>query len=156
MSAKERGPAIRPLLWCQDPNAALAWLERAFGFETRMVVADGDDGVIHSESVFDNGMVIVVGPPRDKAVSPLTWGGRRTGSTHIQLTDGIDAHCERARAAGATITREPATQPYGDRVYVCEDPEGHQWSFGQTINPMSADEMAKATDRTITPATKES
>ena len=155
MGDAEKRPVITPLLWYQDPNAALAWLERAFGFETRMLVADGEGGVIHSESAFADGMVMVVGPPRDQAVSPMAWGGRRTGSTHIQLTDGIDAHCERARAAGAHITREPATQAYGDRVYACNDPEGHQWSFGQTVNAMTADEMAVATGRKITTASKE-
>ena len=155
MVEAERRPAITPLLWYQDPNGALAWLERAFGFETRMVVADGDGGVIHSESVFGDGLVMVVGPPHDQAVSPMAWGGRRTGSTHIQLADGIDAHCEMARAAGAMITREPATQAYGDRVYVCDDPEGHQWSFGQTVNRMTADEVAEATGRKIAIPTKE-
>ena len=143
-------PTITPLLWYQDPNAALAWLERAFGFETRMVVSGDNGEVIHSESAFAEGLVMVVGPPQGSAVCPAAWNGRHTASTHIQLSDGIDAHFERARTAGAVITREPATQPYGDRVYVCNDPEGHQWSFGQTMKTMTPEEMAKATGREIT------
>jgi uncharacterized glyoxalase superfamily protein PhnB len=49
----------------------------------------------------------------------------------------------RAGAAGAVIVREPADQFYGDRSYIAADPEGHIWSFGQTLHVMSNEEMAK-------------
>ena len=52
--------------------------------------------------------------------------------------DDADAHCERARAAGAAITTEPATQDYGedywsDRSYETRDLEGHYWWFVQRL-----------------------
>ncbi len=125
-------PPICPLLFYRDPRAALDFLERAFGFETRMVV-ETEAGVLHSESVFEGHVVIVVGPPSHTAVSPLDIDGRQTGHVHVNLQGGLDALCERARAAGASIQREPADQPYGDRVFTCLDLEGHSWSFGQTI-----------------------
>jgi uncharacterized glyoxalase superfamily protein PhnB len=68
---------------------------------------------------------------------------------HIQLKEGIDAVCERARAAGASIEREPAAQPYGDRSFTCLDLEGQSWSFGQTLQVMTAEEVAKATGHDI-------
>lgn len=142
-------PSLAPLLWYQNPNAALAWLERAFGFETRMVVAGENGAVIHSEAVFGDSLLMVVGPPSGAAASPIAWAGRHTASVHIQLPDGVDAHCERARAAGAVIQREPATQPYGDRVYTCLDLEGHPWSIGQTVADLSVQQMAAATGREI-------
>ena len=142
-------PSITPLLWYQDPVAALAWLERAFGFETRMVVDDGKGGVIHSESVFGDCLVMVVGPPNGTAASPAGLAGRHTASVHLQVPDGVDTHCERARAAGAAIQREPATQPYGDRVYTCLDLEGHPWSVGQTMEDLSPKQMADATGHDI-------
>jgi uncharacterized glyoxalase superfamily protein PhnB len=92
---------------------------------------------------------MVVGPPRDHAVSPMQFGGRATQSVHVQLIEGLDAHCERARAAGARIVREPETQPYGDRVYTCMDLEDHPWSFGQTVVALSDTEMADATGHKI-------
>ena len=79
----------------------------------------------------------------------LHWAGRHTASIHIQLQDGVDAHCERARTAGAVIQREPATQPYGDRVYTCLDLEGHSWSVGQTVEDLTPQQMATATGREI-------
>jgi uncharacterized glyoxalase superfamily protein PhnB len=142
-------PVISPLLFYRDPKAALAFLERAFGFETRLLVEDGQGGVIHSEAIFEEGVIMVSGPPSGLYVSPADIEGRRTASVHIQLKAGLDAHCERARAGGANIDREPADQPYGDRVYTCRDLEGHSWSFGQTIERLTAAEMAKATGREI-------
>ena len=49
MSDRAKLPTIGPLLWYRDPRAAIAWLEAAFGFETRLIVDDGKGGVIHSE-----------------------------------------------------------------------------------------------------------
>ena len=128
-------PPISPLLFYRDPKAALDFFQRAFGFETRMLVESPDGGVMHSESVFEDHVVMVVGPPTHSGVSPLDIDGRTTGHVHVNLQSGLDALCERARAAGARIQREPEDQPYGDRVFTCLDPEGHSWSFGQTIAP---------------------
>ena len=142
-------PPISPLLFYRDPRAALDFLERAFGFETRMVVDDGQGGVIHSESTYEGCVVMVCGPPPGTYASPLDLGGRRTGSIHVQVKAELDALCDRARAAGAKIEREPADQPYGDRVFTCLDPEGHSWSFGQTIELMSAEQMTEATGHKV-------
>ena len=142
-------PPISPLIFYRDAKAALDFLERAFGFETRLLVDDGQGGVIHSESAFEGHVVMVCGPPSGQWASPLDLGGKRTGSVHVQVPEGLDALCERARAAGARIEREPGDQPYGDRVFTCLDPEGHSWSFGQTLAVMSAGEMAAATGRKI-------
>lgn len=149
MSDRSSLPTIGPLLWYRDPHAAIDWLERAFGFERRMVVEGADGGVIHSELTLGDGYVMVVGPPTGKAVSPAAFGGRSTQSVHVQLKDGLDAHSARARAAGARIEREPETQPYGDRVYTCRDIEDHPWSFGQTVKAMTGAEMAAATGHRI-------
>jgi uncharacterized glyoxalase superfamily protein PhnB len=48
----------------------------------------------------------------------------------LVVVDDLDAHCERARAAGARILTEPESTPHG-RQYRVEDPEGHRWLFEQ-------------------------
>ena len=78
-------PPISPLLFYRDAKSALAFLERAFGFETRLMVDDGEGGVIHSESAFEGHVVMVCGPPSGKWASPLDLDGRRTGSVHVQI-----------------------------------------------------------------------
>jgi uncharacterized glyoxalase superfamily protein PhnB len=57
--------------------------------------------------------------------------------------DGLDAHCERARAAGAVIVREPEDQFYGDRVYSAMDPQGHVWTFGQAVRRVTREDAEK-------------
>jgi uncharacterized glyoxalase superfamily protein PhnB len=150
MDDRSRLPTIGPVIWYRQPQAAIDWLERAFGFERRLVV-EGDAGAVHhSELTIGDGYVMVVGPPRDHAVSPMQFGGRATQSVHVQLLDGLDAHCERSRAAGARIVREPETQPYGDRVYTCVDLEDHPWSFGQTVTrPLDAEVEAATGHRVV-------
>jgi uncharacterized glyoxalase superfamily protein PhnB len=153
MSEARVRASIVPLIWCDEPRAAIEWLERAFGFEAVMIVGDDDGGVIHSELALGNGAIYVVGPPGvgagGRGATPRGVGGRNTQTICVNLTEGIDAHCERARKAGARIEREPADQPYGDRVYTCVDPEGHEWAFCQPVKVMSAEEMAQATGREI-------
>jgi uncharacterized glyoxalase superfamily protein PhnB len=144
-------PSVVPLLWYDKPRAAIDWLQTAFGFETVMVVSGDEESVIHSELRFGDGAVYVVGPSSvgQGGATPDQVGGRNTQSVCVNLTTGIDAHCETARAQGARIEREPADQPYGDRVYTCRDPEGHSWAFSQPAKVMTAEEITAATGRKI-------
>jgi uncharacterized glyoxalase superfamily protein PhnB len=129
--------------------AELKWLETAFGFEITMVVENEDGSIGHSEIRLGDGLVYVGFEWNERHRSPANLGGVNTQSLHFQLDKDIDAHCERARAAGAVILREPADQFYGDRSYMAMDPEGHVWSFSQVIRSMSFEEMSKAGGRPV-------
>ena len=129
-------PAISSAIFYEDASAAIAWLCKAFGFEVRLKI-EGEGGRIeHSELTFGNGLVMVgsVGTgPRAHCRSPRSVGGANTQSLCLYVAD-VDAHCARARAAGATIVREPNTDDYGEehganRSYEAVDPEGHHWWF---------------------------
>jgi len=149
---RARLPTIGPLLWYRDPRAAIAWLEKAFGFECRMIVEGEGGSVMHSELALGDGYIMVVGPPTPtlpNVRTPLDLGGGHTASVHIQLTRGIEDHYARAKAAGAEITRELALQPYGDTVYVCRDLEQHPWSVAETTKLMSNAEMEAATGHKV-------
>jgi uncharacterized glyoxalase superfamily protein PhnB len=137
-------PALSSGVYYKDPKAALAWLEKAFGFETAMVVEDADGTIGHSEMRFGDGLIMVGREWDERHRSPASVGGVNTQSVHVQMESGIDDHFVRAKAAGAVITREIADQFYGDRVYGAMDPEGHVWSFGQTVKTMTNEEMAGA------------
>ena len=128
----------------QDPKAALDCLEKAFGFEPVMVVINEDGTLGHSEMRFGDGLIYVGREWDDNHKSPASLRGKNTQSLSVHLPSGLDEHCERARKAGARIVREPVDQFYGDRSYMAVDPEGHVWSFSQTIKEMSNEEMAKA------------
>jgi uncharacterized glyoxalase superfamily protein PhnB len=77
--------------------------------------------------------------------SPASVEGINTQFIRVHLADGIDAHCERARAAGARIVAEPEDQFYGSRVYRALDPEGHVWNFDQEVRAVSAEDMEAKT-----------
>ena len=139
-----RRPSLGSAVFYEDPFAALDWLEKAFGFERTMVITDADGKLGHSEMKFGNGYIMVGSEWTDYVASPNSVGGKCTQSIHVQLEDGIDAHCERARAAVAVIVREPEDQFSGDRVYAARDPEGHVWSLGQTVRHVSREEAERA------------
>jgi uncharacterized glyoxalase superfamily protein PhnB len=144
MSEDYRRSAMASALCYRDPKQALQWLEDAFGFEPFMVILDREGNLMHSEMRYGDGVVMVGNEWSDDHKSPLSIGGKNTQSVHINLADGIDAHCERARQAGAQILEEPADQFYGDRTYRARDPEGHIWTFGQTVKPMTREEWDQA------------
>ena len=128
----------------RDPKAALRWLEDAFGFEPTMIILDADGNIAHSEMAFGSGRIMVGGEWSEDHKSPTSIGGKNTQSIHVQLAEDIDGHCARARRAGAKILQEPADQFYGDRTYRAIDPEGHIWTFGQTVKVMTREEWDKA------------
>jgi uncharacterized glyoxalase superfamily protein PhnB len=136
-----------PAVFYKKPMAAIRWLENAFGFETKMLIEgpDGDERMMHSElSFIGEGYITVGGEWADWVKSPQAVGGGNTQSLRVEIPIDIDAHCERARAAGATIAEEPATQFYGARTYRCVDPEGHHWTFSQKVKDMTVEEMERA------------
>jgi uncharacterized glyoxalase superfamily protein PhnB len=134
----------------QDSKAAFHWLEAAFGFEPLFVILDADGNLAHSEMTFGNSVVMVGNEWSVDHKSPKSVGGKNTQTVHVQLAEGedVDAHCERAREAGAEILQEPETQFYGDRTYRARDPEGHIWTFGVTEKRMTPDEWDKASGLT--------
>lgn len=136
----------------RDPKAALAWLEEAFGFEVTMAIEGPPDQpeMCHYEmSSAGEGRIMVGAEWSELVRSPASVGGANTQSVHVHLTTDVDAHCERARAAGGTIIGEPEDQFYGDRVYQVLDPEGHRWSFSQTVRAVTKEEAEAALGQPI-------
>jgi uncharacterized glyoxalase superfamily protein PhnB len=115
---------VIPTFHYDDPHAALDFLENAFGFE-RHAVYQNDKGQVEHAEVKAAGGWLMLGQSRPE--SPYDIGRQ---SVYVVIDGGVDAHCERARSAGAEVFREPEDQDYGGRDYSCRDPEGNIWSFG--------------------------
>jgi uncharacterized glyoxalase superfamily protein PhnB len=131
-------PRITPALYYQHAAQAIDWLGNAFGFEVRLKV-EGDGGRIeHSELTFGDGLIMVGEVQKTPGRrSPRALDGGNTQGLMVYVDD-VEAHCQRARAAGARIVAEPSTHDYGedywsDRGYECEDLEGHRWWFFQRL-----------------------
>jgi uncharacterized glyoxalase superfamily protein PhnB len=138
-----RRPAVIPAVFYPEPWVMLDWLEKAFGFKRSMVITDEDGKLAHSEMRVGDGLIYVGAEWADYTVSPASVSGKNTQTVHVHLKEGLDAHCETARAAGAVIVREPEDQFYGDRTYSAMDPHGHVWTFGQTVRHVSREDAEK-------------
>ena len=139
-------PTIVPALFYKDAKAALEFLQKAFGFELSLLIEDDKGNLQHSQLSFGDALVMVGTEWSEKHQSPASLDGRNTQTTHVYLRNqSVDEHCRIARAAGADIYMEPADQFYGDRSYQARDPEGHMWSFSETVRQVEPAEWDKAT-----------
>ncbi|WP_049568172.1 VOC family protein [Nonomuraea sp. SBT364] len=101
----------------QDCEAGIDFLIRAFGFTVHELSKDDRGAVEHAELLVGDDLVMV--------------GPGVTGGPGVYVAvDDVDAHHDRARAAGAEITMGLTDQPYGSREYGCKDPQGNTWYFG--------------------------
>ena len=144
-SATSHRPSFIPSLAYRDNRAALAWLQKAFGFEPSEVLTDAEGNIVHAEMTYSDGVIMIGTEWQDWTRSPASMGGKNTQRVHVRIERGIDEHYARARAAGAKTVMEPTEQFYGDRTYVVTDLEGHYWTFAQTVRDVSRQEMEKAT-----------
>jgi len=122
---------IYPALKYRNARNAIDWLREAFGFETGMVSHGEGDRIAHAELFYGDGG-IMIGSANNGSVWPVTSlaeGGKSAHGIYV-VVDDIEAHYERARAAGATILYDLHDTEYGSREYGARDLEGYPWSFG--------------------------
>jgi uncharacterized glyoxalase superfamily protein PhnB len=108
--------AVIPELPYADVRAAARWLCEAFGFRERLRIG----GHRIQLRVGDGSIVAVDGPAASGA------------RVMVPVAD-VDAHYARAVAAGAQVSGEPTTYPYGERQYSAVDIGGHRWTFTQSV-----------------------
>ncbi len=132
-----RSSSVIPCLRYADPGAAIRFLTEAFGFVEKLVVRSPDGGIIHAELTYGEGegrgMLMLGG---DRAFFDMRLPRQAGGVTDCLyvIVKDADAHCARARAAGAEILEGPLDRDYGSREYVARDPGGYLWDFG-TYDP---------------------
>lgn len=129
---------VTPFLYFADVAAALDWLKEAFGCTERFRLTGPGGVVLHAE-VEIGGAPLMVGNfgPRNRE-QPVTV---RSGV--YAFIEDVEAHCAHARAAGAEILEPPADQPYGDRIYLARDLEGHEWYFAQRVRDVAIEELTQ-------------
>jgi uncharacterized glyoxalase superfamily protein PhnB len=133
-------PAVIPMIAYENGPAAMDWLAAAFGFRERARLLGEEGRLSHGEMEVGEGMIMLAtpsphyhGPKRHREESDAA----RKWSEVPYIVDGVlvyvddvDAHFERAKAAGATIL-SPVEQGGDGRRYRAEDIEGHRWMFMQ-------------------------
>jgi uncharacterized glyoxalase superfamily protein PhnB len=128
---------VIPVLVYPDVREAVEWLQAAFGFAERVRIGESH----RSQLSYGEGAVIV-GDVRGERRAPRP--GEETHSVVVRVEDAR-AHCEHARAHGATIRTEPTDWEYGERQYEAEDPAGHRWIFSETLRDVAPEEWGGTT-----------
>lgn len=125
---------ITPHLFYDDVGAAVDWVVRAFGFGVRSTL-NNDHGTMRHANIIVGDSLVMFGLTAEHPSweSPASLDGRVSQRLYI-FVDDVDAHYERACAAGARPMSPPKDFSYGDRVYECVDPEGHRWKFAQCLD----------------------
>ena len=123
---------VVPELLYEDVEAAIAWLRAAFGFSVRWQAGD------HRAQLWvGEGAVVVRDTPPDVEPGEPVPGAR--SAVLVRVGDAA-AIRERALAHGATLVRELADHPYGERQVTFTDLAGHRWSFTETIADVAPEE----------------
>jgi PhnB protein len=131
---------IVPYLSYSNTPAAIEFLCAAFGFEERCRVPMPDGRIGHAEVAFQGHIVMLASAYKEMGfVSPKMLPAIH--SQIVLLVDDVDAHYERALAAGATIATAPKDQ-HGQRMYRAMDPEGHRWIFSMPLTDPTDDDEA--------------
>jgi uncharacterized glyoxalase superfamily protein PhnB len=116
---------VIPVLIYPDVREAVTWLADAFGFVERVQIGES-----HRSQLRVGDGAVIIGDVRNERRPPRA--GEVTHSVMVRVEDAR-AHCEHARAHGATILMEPTDFEYGERQYTAADPAGHQWTFSETL-----------------------
>ena len=122
-------PQAYPCIFYRDAPAAMAWLSRAFGFQTTLEVPGPNGSIAHAEMSLRPVVIMPGTADASRGMESPRRLGAGSQSVYIYVADPR-AHYERAKAAGAEITREYEEKDYGGAGYSARDPEGHEWSFG--------------------------
>jgi uncharacterized glyoxalase superfamily protein PhnB len=117
-----------PVLRYRDAHGAIDFLERAFGFEPRPSTraTTGAWCTPSSASTATSSCSARPASPSGPGMRPPPG----SGAVYVVVRNDIDAHHDRAKAAGAEIVYGLRDQDYGSRDYSARDPEGNLWSFG--------------------------
>src|SRR5579862_5035804 len=125
---------VLPHVHYQNLGEAMAWLTTAFGFVEHYRYGNGPSG----GQMWVGKAAIQV---RQAAAGERTPAQLGYGTQSLTVfIDDVDAHCERAKAAGAKIVEEPHETAYGEYQYGAEDLDGHHWLFSRHATDRNPEE----------------
>lgn len=127
---------VVPILVYEDVAAALEFLTRAFGFKERLRAEYGGS-ITHAQMDVGECSIMIgkQGGPFRAPPDPSTVSQYAT--VHVE---NVDAHFANAKAAGATILKEPQDMPFGVRQYTVKDIAGHWWTFSENVRDVAPEE----------------
>jgi uncharacterized glyoxalase superfamily protein PhnB len=123
-----------PSFVVKDPDAALDFYQRAFGFEKTFAMPGPDGRTMHAEMSYRD--IAIMFSPEGAFGCPLrtpaTLGTPSPMGLYVYCDD-VDALYNRAVAAGAKAVMPPQDMFWGVRMCQVIDPDGHAWNFGTNV-----------------------
>jgi PhnB protein len=136
--------SVQPYLIFGNCAEAIAFYGKAFGATEKFRMPNPEGRIAHAEIQIGDSVVMMADEaPQMDAFSIGHFGGSPVSL--LIYTENCDALYASALAAGATSIREPADQPYGDRMSGVSDPFGYKWYIATHVKDVSFNEMTAAT-----------
>jgi PhnB protein len=133
---------VTPYLCVDGAKEAMEFYMKVLGATERMHMPSPGGKIGHAELELGDSVIMLADEHPDMGVrGPKTIGGSPV-MIHVYVED-VDAVFNAAVEAGATATRDPEDQFYGDRSGQFEDPWGHRWNVATHVEDVPPDEMEK-------------
>ena len=133
--------SVQPYLILNRASAAIDFYKEAFGANELFRMPSPDGRIGHAEIQIGDSIIMLADEhPEVDAFSPGHYGGSPVSL--LIYTADCDAMYKQALACGAESLREPADQPYGDRMSGVLDPYGYKWYIATHIKDMTPEELS--------------
>jgi PhnB protein len=124
--------SVQPYLMFVNCREAIAFYAKVFNATEKLVMQAPEGRVAHAEIVIGDSVVMMA----DENADLKAFGAAHYGGSPVSLmvyVDDCDSTYAKAVKAGATSLREPANQPYGDRMAGIIDPFGYKWWVAHSL-----------------------
>jgi PhnB protein len=140
---------VRPYLVVRDARAALDFYRDAFGAtETYRLTEPGGGRVGHAEMRLGEASWMLADEHPEYGTQAPASPGAAGVSLHFYVPD-VDAFVARAEAAGATVTKRPTDEFYGDRSSRLVDPFGHVWGVATHKENVAPTEVQRRFEKLV-------
>lgn len=126
----------------KNTDEAVKFYQRAFGATEKFRLVEPSGRIGHVELELGSTTVMISDEFPEYGIYAPDPDGRGTFVVHLHVDDA-DALIEQAVQAGATVTRAPEDQFYGERSGTIRDPFGYDWLIGHSIEDVTPEEMQR-------------
>jgi len=135
-------PRVTPYLYVDGGAAAIDFYVRVLGATESVRMAGPEGKIGHAELKIGDSLIMLADAFAEMgAQTPGSLGG--TPVTLMVCVEDVDAVCDKAVAAGATMERDVDVQFYGDRAGQFVDPFGHKWFIATHVEDVDPEEMQR-------------
>jgi len=135
-------PQVIPYLSIDGAGKAIEFYTEVLGATERMRMDAPGGKIGHAELEIGNSLIMLADAFPEMGGTPAKPGAGSPVTIMLYVED-VDAVWQKAVDAGATGTRKPEDQFYGDRSGGFEDPFGHHWHISTHIEDVPPDEMER-------------